>query len=193
MTKFILHGGFTREANELNDRFYQEFVKDLKEGGTVLFVYFAREKDEYQKLFKQDSTRVLETVGEKKLNAILAEEENFIEQVKNADALFLRGGDTDKLKNTIKKYKEFPKAIEGKVVAGSSAGAYLFSTFHGSASFGGVHEGLGILPIRLICHYKSQSGIFDHVGEKELEEIKKYPDHLELVVLKDFESKVFTK
>lgn len=51
-----------------------------------------------------------------------------------------------------------------------------------------MHKGLGILKVKVVCHYNSDR--FD-VGTEAVEQMKQYPDDLELVVLKDFEWKVF--
>ncbi|HUX35952.1 MAG TPA: Type 1 glutamine amidotransferase-like domain-containing protein [Candidatus Paceibacterota bacterium] len=187
MTKIILHGGFTREDNELNRAYYREITKSLKDSDTVLVVLFAREKEEWADLL-QDETRKLAASTGARLKIELASENNFMEQVKQASAIVIRGGDTLKLIEIIKQYPDFAEAIKGKVVAGSSAGAYLFSKYYHSGSEDKVFEGLGILPIRIICHYDSKK--FETRGNP-LEKLKQYPENLELVILKDYEWRVF--
>lgn len=193
MTKFILHGGFTRELNELNDGYFQEIVRTLKDGDKVLMVLFARKAEEYDELFEREVNNIKRNAGHKKLESLLADRKKFIEQVKESAAIVILGGETEQLKEVIRSYPEFLDTIKGKVVAGSSAGAYLFSTVHSSASEGGIYKGLGVLPIKLVCHYQSESGRFDYVGEDELQKVVEYPGNLELVVLKDFEWRVFTQ
>lgn len=155
MTKIILHGGFTRDDNELNRSYYREITGDLKDGDTVLVVLFARKKEEWADLF-QDETRKLTASTGAKLKIELASEDDFASQLKQANAIVIRGGDTLKLIEIIKRYPDFAEAIKGKVVAGSSAGAYLFSRYYHSGSSNDVFEGLGILPIRITCHYESK-------------------------------------
>jgi hypothetical protein len=46
VTKYILHGGYTKEDNASNQAFFIEFFKDVPNNGTVLFVYFATRIDE---------------------------------------------------------------------------------------------------------------------------------------------------
>ena len=93
-----------------------------------------------------------------------------------------------KLIETIKRHSDFAEAIRGKVMAGSSAGAYLFSKYYHSGSEDKIFEGLGILPIRITCHYESKK--FETRGNP-LEQLKQYPENLELVILKDYEWRVF--
>jgi peptidase E len=187
MTKIILHGGFSREDNELNRGYYREITKDLKDGDTVLVVLFARKKEEWTDLL-QDETRKLTASTDAKLKIELASEDDFMEQVKQASAIVIRGGDTLKLIEAIKLHPDLAEAIKGKVAAGSSAGAYLFSRYYHAGSSNEVFEGLGILPIRIVCHYESKK--FETRGNP-LEQLKQYPEDLELVILKDYEWKVF--
>ncbi len=188
MTKFILHGGFTGADNELNRGFYREMTKGLPDGANVL-LYFARKDEEVPKLFAEDKARILEQAENKNFDIVRAEEGKFMGQASAAGAIYMRGGDTDKLIETLKSYPDFKNALEGKIVSGSSAGAYVLSTYYYSATKGGVHEGLGILPLRVICHYKSE--ILKGHGEDAITLMEKYPHDLELVVLKDYEWREF--
>lgn len=188
MTKYILHGGFTREDNEPNKTFYQESTRGLTDNSTILLVYFAREDKDISRIFKEDKERILAQTSCKDLDVVLADKERFVEQIRSADAIYIRGGDTEKLLDTIKQYPTFVQSIQGKVISGSSAGAQLLSRYYSSSSEGGIHEGLGVLPIRIVCHYQS-----DLLPSKEdpLKLFENYQQELELIVLKDYEWKVF--
>jgi peptidase E len=188
MTTFILHGGFTRDKNKLNRSFFREITKNIPDGGTVLFVYFAGRDNEIGEKFEEDKQNIIAEARSKRLNIVLATEEDFIEQVKQSDAVYIRGGDTAKLLSTLKKYPNFEEAIQGKTIAGSSAGAYALSTFFFSNDRNAVFEGLGILPLRVLCHYESKK--YERKGNA-LETLNHYPQDLELVVLKDYEWRVF--
>jgi len=187
MTKIILHGGFTRDDNESNRSYYREITKDLGEGSTVLVVLFAREVDEYPDLMKDEINKLTQSTN-KHLNIVQASEDEFMKQVKGSDAVVIRGGDTAKLMEVFKRHPEFMEAVKDKVVAGSSAGAYLFSRYYHSGTRNKVFEGLGILPIRIACHYGSKE--LEGRGNP-LEQLEEYPHDLELVVLKDYEWRVF--
>jgi len=180
-TKFILHGGYTSTPNEWNRTFYEEFGKSVSDGGNVLLIYFSRKDEEVEKLFEEDKERIIEHAKGKRLNIILAKEEEFMSQLESSQLAYMRGGSTRKLLSTLKKFPKFSKAIEGKTIAGSSAGAYVLSTYYYSSSEKGVFKGLEILPIKIMCHYD------DSLSEAKEELIKDYPDYLELVLLKDNE------
>lgn len=190
MTKFILHGGFARDANAINDGFFAEIRKDLPQNATILVVLFARKDAEQEEIFQFLQGALQKGAAEKRLNFVLATEKDFIEQLRGADALFLHGGETNKLLAKLKNYPNFTEAIKGKTVVGSSAGAYVLSKYFHSASQGDIHEGLGILPIKTICHYESPK--FE-VRDDAIVSMAGYPHDLDLVVLKDYEWKVVTR
>lgn len=187
MTKIILHGGFTRDDNELNRSYYREITKGLEKNATILVVLFARERKEYPALMKEEVHKLAQST-DKHLNMVQADEKDFVEQIKKSKAVVIRGGDTSKLMEVFRQCPEFMDMVKGKVLAGSSAGAYLLSRYYHSATHDKVFEGLGILPIRIICHYGSKE--FRNRGNPT-KQLERYPHELELVVLKDYEWRVF--
>ena len=190
MTTFILHGGYTGERNELNRGFFQEMVERCPEGGTILAVYFAREDEVCDQLFSEDLVRIGEAAQGKRLDTVPANKQEFVSQLESADVVYIRGGNTERLQKTLKKYAAFASLVKGKTVAGSSAGAYVLSAYYYSSSSAGVFKGFGFLPIRLVCHHESIR--FPRNGDPiaALEETDK---ELELVVLRDFEWRVFER
>src|SRR3989344_4827746 len=124
MTRFILHGGFARAGNKLNASFLREIVKDLREGATVLLVYFATEEKRWSELSQQDAAHFVAQAAGKRLNFVIASKGGFAEEVQAADAMYIRGGEVDLLMAVLKQYPDFGKLVEGKVVAGSSAGGH---------------------------------------------------------------------
>ncbi len=190
MTKYILHGGYPNTKNDLNAGFYREISQYVPENGNILLVYFARDDEDYERLFKQDSEKIIKQARGKKLNIKIATKENFFKELDWANSIYMRGGDyTQKLINTLKEYPDFENKIKDKVVAGSSSGAYAVSTYYYSNSSGAIKEGLDLIPLRVICHYKSK--IHENIGEDPVELMKDYPKDLELAVLKDFEWKTY--
>jgi peptidase E len=191
VTKYILHGGFTRVDNESNRAFFEEIVRDVPDGGTILLCYFASKADDYSDRFKKESQNLTEQSHCKNLIFLLANEEDFVEQVKQASAIFIRGGSTPKLLEILKKYPEFKENLDGKTVAGSSAGAYAigrYSPFHDDESGGEVREGLGLLPLRVVCHFESPDL---PPNPRALSSLKNLAQDLELLLLRDFEWRVY--
>lgn len=191
MTKYILHGGYTSTDNELNHTFYEEITRDVPDKATILLCYFASQEEDNSNRFKEDRGRLNERSHAKDFTFLLANEKDFIEQLKQANALYIRGGSTPKLLRVLKKYTDFKENVDGKTIAGSSAGAYAigrFSPFHDDESGGKVREGLGLLPLRVVCHYESPDL---PPNPQAFSSLKNMPQELDLVLLRDFEWKVF--
>ncbi len=182
MTKFILHGGGETQRNEKHDKFFREFIKNLPAKAKVLLVYFAVEDElvlEKHLVYKE---YFQELSGEKEIDLKIASKENFIDELKWADGVYFRGGDTYSLLNQIKKYPNFKEELLKKnLVAGSSAGVYFLANYSFSVSRGIIYEGLGILPIKTNCHYEG-----DKAGEIKI--LDDYPG--KLILLKEGEYKI---
>ncbi len=189
MTKYILHGGFERRNNELNDSFYQEITKELPDSATLLLVYFASEGEDLEARFKEQSARI-RAVAKKSLNIELATKEDFISQVQKADAIHFRGGNTPKLLSALEEYKELAPLLKGKkVISGSSAGGYALVKYGTAHSGLHIREGLGILPLRLVCHFESEE---NPPSAESFVELQKIAPEFELVLLKDCEWRIFS-
>jgi peptidase E len=157
MNRYIFHGGCATQENETNRAFFSEVVKDIPNGGSLLLVYFASRDDNFTEKIESDTER-FRGVAVSSINIAVATKENFINQVKEADAIYLRGGSTEKLINTLREYPDFERALKStpKTVAGSSAGAYALSTYFSSHYEDIADQGLGIVPVRVVTHYKSE-------------------------------------
>jgi len=83
------------------------------------------------------------------------EEESVVlsEQLKNADVIYLRGGSTPALKAVLGEIRDLVDLVKGKIVVGSSAGAYVLSKYYYTHERDCIDKGLGILPIKTMCHY----------------------------------------
>ncbi len=190
-TKFILHGGYTGTDNEQNRTFYEEIVRDLPDQATILLCHFASTDEDSAGKFEENIKKHKEQAQGKQLHFLLANENDFIEQLKKSDALYLRGGSTPRLLTALNKYNNLRENLKGKTIAGSSAGAYVigkYSPFHDDESGGKVREGLGLLPLRIVCHFESKDL---PPNPQALSLLENTNLELELVTLRDFEWKVF--
>lgn len=174
MTKFILHGGETSIANEHNRAFYQEWIKDFDQdkNPTILLTYFSRPKEIWGELEKSDKEKFANYTNNRKANFIVASDDigTFKKQIKEADVVYFRGGEPQKIIDVVGKIKdEFLSLIDGKVYAGSSAGVMFLSEYSRSGTRD-WEKYLGILPINSVVHYSEEL-------KKDLEEFKK--GHLE--------------
>ena len=51
-TKFILHGGMTRQENESNAAFFKECLRSIPEDGNILLVFFAADDNQTGEYFE---------------------------------------------------------------------------------------------------------------------------------------------
>lgn len=188
MTTYILHGGFPMRDNESNHAFYEEFARTIPEGGIVLLVFFAVAPSDVLKKTEQMKELFEGRSRGKRFNYVTATKEDFLDQMKNADAIYLHGGDTAQLLEVLKTYPDLKPFMEGKTVAGSSAGAYALVRFGSAHSTERMREGLGMVPVRLVCHYESPTL---PPSINSVAELQSVAPELEFVLLRDCEWKVF--
>lgn len=178
-TKFILHGGFPVGEIPINDDFYGEILKESPKSSRILLVYFAKQPERIEKNKNEDMEQFKKNSGEKLLEFLTAREEIFEEQLKSSDIVYFHGGHSDLILDKIKKYSNLDKLFKGKTIAGDSAGAnVLVKTFYSKSL--GITSGLGILPIKLICHYH------DDLRNK----LDTIDQDLETIFLKEYQYKV---
>ncbi|MBR9701373.1 type 1 glutamine amidotransferase-like domain-containing protein [Candidatus Pacearchaeota archaeon] len=157
MTTFILHGGYPNKPSQSNDDFYSEIVKRVPNNGKILFIYFARSQDQWKNRLEKDIKNFRKTKTQKNFEFEVASPEinKLTDQITSSDCIYIRGGRNYTLKDILTKVDNFGKLIEGKIVIGSSFGAYILSKYFYGKSKDRIVEGLGILPIKVLCHYDS--------------------------------------
>ncbi len=186
MTKYILHGGFTRADHEHNRSFFLEFGKDLKNGDRVLLVLFASTNPDKEELFSDLAKRFSKHIHAADVSFTHATEVDFETQLQEASAVYIHGGNTPILLTVLKNYPNLKEKFTDKTIAGSSAGAYALATYGAAHTEEHIRQGLGILPIRLVCHFESSEL---PPSATSLGELTKADPSLELIYLKDCEWK----
>ena len=183
-TRFLLHGGRVKLRDERNDSFFRELTKDLVDGDIVLSIGFAN-RDESGRLayFERDKGFLL-AQAKADIQIVNATYDDLPNQMRTAKSIYITGGNAPELINDIKKYPDFLKLLSGKLIAGTSAGACLFSTYYLNCPKPEVQQGLGVFPIRLAVHYGSRE--FNSTDEM-VKLLEKYPQDLELVRLEECE------
>lgn len=175
MTKYILHGGKTGIDCEENNKFFKEIVADLADYSKVLLIYFARDEDTWENRLSEEEKKFNLAAGGKKILLTVATKNipQLIEDIKDSDAIYICGGDTEKLIDAMKNVPDLKNLLQNKTVAGSSAGAYILSKYYYSKDLNQIGEGLGVLPIKSFCHYLT-------TDEKEIKELEDFKEKLEL-------------
>lgn len=179
-TKFILNGGTVKDTPN-NPEFYREILKDAPQNAKVLIVPFAKETERIAITTERERNELDKHKWQEKLNFVIANEENFIEQVKSSDVIYFQGGTSLKLLETLKKFPQLKNILKGKTVAGESAGANVLCKFFFSPRSNSISEGLDLLPVKLIPHYKDEyKNTFTNISPE-----------VDTLLLKEHQSKIF--
>lgn len=185
MTKYILGGGRTQKPVDRGRAFCEELVRGIELYRTVkiLDCLFAIPMSEWDQKLTEDNEMLTEFITNFEL--ILADPDKFEEQVKEADVVFLRGGETDILLDLLRQIPNWTKNLEGKTIAGSSAGAMAIAKYSHALEQDKFVEGLGLLPVKVIAHWKTD--IYEVDWDRALKEIKEYKEDLPVYTLTEGE------
>lgn len=175
-SKFLLHGGATDLPTQENILFLKELVAKHNTEKKILFVYLAREEEKWSELEAKDVAKFSSFLNKKleKSDYTIASgiKHTLSEQIKAADVVFIRGGLTLTLLEYFKQFsvEELKQLFANKTVGASSAGAYIFSKYYYSNSTNTIEEGLGLIPVKIVCHFEEslEDKIInlDQAGEK---------------------------
>jgi len=154
MTTYILCGGSDRKYEKFGANLAKEITK-IVPSPQFLDVFFMCPEDVWESHFAEWTKFYSKYF--KEYSQEMATFENFYEQIKNADVVFLHGGRTTLLLEKLPDFEKVKKAIRGKIYVGSSAGSnYLAKHFLGRER---IQAGSGILPINVAIHYESDDEI----------------------------------
>ncbi len=187
MTTYLLHGGMIFNVkNASNEAYFRRIAEAVPEGGTALIVLFAAEESRWAEIFETMKKHLDAGLGGKDINYRLASREDFIEECKEADAIVIRGGSTDRLIEALRSYEGLDHAWRGKLVAGSSAGAYALGTYNYDKGGKRIRDGLGFVPSRVLCHFESED-LKERNGAEALAIMESAHKELPLILLRDTE------
>lgn len=195
MTKYILIGGGIHSAKDKGKLFCEEILSNFNKNKTIkiLNCLFARNKEDWSLKFKSDKE-----FYDKNLNNFeieFADPKIFIEQIKKSDVVFFQGGNPHLLMSNLCSTGDWIKACQGKTLIGTSAGADIFVKYYGVGKTSNIGEGLGILPIKFIPHWKSAEYEKKYDTEVDwenlLEKLKSYKEDLPLITVQEGEFIVF--
>lgn len=155
MTKIILCGGGDI-VNVKKKLFFDEILNGIskKSVTSVLVVPFARYKNDWEKVFEKYSKKYSGLQIKKKFTLASFDSKFFKKQLRKSDLVFLCGGSEIPLMKYLANLKL--EDLNNKVIVGISAGTNVFSKYYYSNDRNTVDRGLGLLPIKTICHYNNQ-------------------------------------
>lgn len=179
MTKYVLNSGGVGGYSELAKKFFAEMVKGFGNEPKILICCFAQPREDWEKKFEDDKANTDFFPEDVRPVFELAFPDTFEEQIKSCDAMYIHGGDDHLLQYWLRKF-DLPKIWDGKVVATNSASSHALSKYFWTCDWRKTMDGLGILPIKFIAHYKSSYDNEDSRGPIDWEsvyaELKAYGD-----------------
>lgn len=175
MTKYILHGGIVK-AHPYKQDFFDEIVSTLPQKDITVVYVPSRENTERREEKTQEKQRQFKRfLPNKNITVLLADEnpEKFLDQTHSADIVYFGGGNT---KEQLQFLSQIPvdiltQHLQNKIIVATSAGANALSKYYFSDHRQQIEEGLGILPIKVFCHYSEDK-------EPKLQELEQYKDQL---------------
>jgi hypothetical protein len=194
MTKYILIGGYIHKAEDGGKAFCEEMIKGIQSRPVkILDCLFARNEDTWEAKFKDDREFFERNLQDFEIE--LASPGTFIEQVKNSDVIFFQGGTPRLLMSHLDADGAWIKELGGKVLVGSSGGADTIAKYYAVGKTSNIGEGLGLLPIKFIPHWKSAEYAqgLDIDWDALFEKLKTYKEDLEVVTVEDVEFVIFEK
>lgn len=181
MTKYILHGGETKLDCEWNTKFFQEMVRGV-DSPRILALFQAVPVDGRPARIEKLKQKLEDANPGMAYSLAIASEnpKTLADQLEHANVVYLHGGDTQALFTSISQVPNLKERLNGKIVAGSSAGAYVLAAAYFSNSRRVVDRGLGILPIKIFAHW-------DESQQTELAELRAFGEELPIVLIPETE------
>lgn len=159
MNHYVLHGGSASDvATSSNESFFalMSLITGLDEVKIGVCTWARSHKDS-ERVYMRDSQLIMQSATKYLPVVIHISEESSLLDLDSLDVLYIVGGTYPKLLSVVETFGrlEVLKILESKTVFASSAGTFLLAK-NAVSSFswegGEVYEGLGLLPISMLCH-----------------------------------------
>ena len=179
MKRLILMGGRPWFAADKGERFTQALFRYFPKEVKLAFCIFAQPESDHEETRKWNTGMFDKFKDGRHINYQTMTPENFAEVSAWADVIYLPGGSTSVLLGKIKASGDVAELWDGKVIAGSSAGANLFCVGYTALSDRKFGEGLGWVKATCIPHWRAKD--FEGYTEQdwdsaEQESLRQYPD-----------------
>lgn len=178
MKRLVLMGGRPWLGSDHGKSFANTLFRYFPEEVKLAFCIFAQPETDWRETKEVNQKMFSKYKGKRKLSYKTMTSKNFDEVSKWADIIYIPGGDPFILKQKIDAIGDVGELWDGKVIAGSSAGADLFCigfVYLQEKTFG---QGLGWVKATCIPHWR---GDFNDYNDKdwdwaEKESLKKFPE-----------------
>lgn len=193
MTKYILIGGYPRKAEDGGKALAEEMVKGFEEPIKLLICYFARPRLQWELNMVEDHLFFGGHLSGKKVEYQMAKVDTFIDQIRWMDVMYIRGGTTETLLEKLAECPGWEKELEGKTIAGSSAGAMAIAKYWYGLDTLKLGDGLGFVPVKVLVHYRSNYNAPNVDWDRAETELKNYKETLPVLNLAEGQFEVITK
>ena len=180
MTRYILNSGGLKGHPEKAKLYTTEIFKGLGQKPNILLCFFAQMREDWENQY-QEYLINFKNILPDDINPTfdLAFPEKFTEQVKASDAIIFSGGDDHLVQYWLKQF-DLINLWQNKTIATNSASSDAIAKSFWACDWRQNKDGLGLVPIKFIAHYKSSYGADDPRGsidwEKAYSELEKYGD-----------------
>ncbi len=150
-TTYILAGGNDRITEGYGERLSEEIAKHVT-NPRILSCFFSLPVEIWESKWQDWQSWFSRYFGTD-VRYDYAKKDTFLEQIDLADVIYLHGGDTRLLFDTLPSIDALKEHFRGKVIVGSSAGANALSKNYWSSKRGVPAHGLGIVGSNIMVHY----------------------------------------
>lgn len=173
MTKYVLNSGNVRSDTKKAKKYIAEVLKNLGNNPKILLCFFANLREDWEEKFANYSKDIVRLAPKGVLPTFeMALPNEFEKQVKKADVVYVHGGDDYLVQYWLKQF-DLPRIWDGKVVAVSSASADAVCNSFWTGDWRKCMDGLDLVPIKFIPHFRSEYGKSDPRGPIDWDHIYK--------------------
>lgn len=155
MTTYILAGGNDRTTPGYGEHLQAEISKYVAKSKILSCFYSSPEEAWPEKAAGWENW--FRTYFGSDVSYSYARQDIFLAQIDDADVVYLHGGNTQLLFDTLPATDELISHFAGKIVVGSSAGANALSTNYWSSTQARPLRGLGFTKLNIMVHYGTLS------------------------------------
>lgn len=177
MKRLILMGGRPWTARDGGEEFAEVLMRYFAGEIKLAFCIFAQPESDWGETERANTAMFERFAGKKRLQYQTMTPENFEKVSAWADVIYLPGGNSHHLSAQLAKHPNLAKLWDGKVIAGSSAGAVTLCAAYIYLQERTFGKGLGWVAASCIPHWRDQFEDYTDADWDfaETELLKRYP------------------
>lgn len=177
MKRLILMGGRPWVAPDGGKHFAEVLLRYFPARAKLAFCLFAQDKDDWEQTRQWNIGAIDRFRGKTEVEYRTMIAENFEEVSAWADIVYIPGGNPPRLKAALDRHGNLAKLWDGKVIAGSSAGAdVLCAHYLCYLQDTELLDGLGWVRAACIPHWRNEGEDSQAQSRAEVQLLRKFPD-----------------